>query len=583
MAASLILDRYRILDTLGKGGSGTVDLCWDTRMQRRVAIKRIPLADADAGQPVPGLAEARMGAMLNHPSIVSVHDFEACGEEAFLIMEAIEGPSLRRLIDDTPAGCFDIDIATSVSTAVANALSFAHDNQVLHLDIKPDNILTTLSGTAKVSDFGIAQLGDGGGYGTARGGTIGYMPPEQMDGEQLDERCDVFAFAVVVYEMLTGTNPYRAKTLNAARKALKRSVEPVSAIRNDVDPAIDDVLLCALSPEREQRPSSVRAFFSELLYCLGSAEAGIDKLAQVVAGPSQPDDDSPAPGARTQATPLLERIGPRARLVGGRALCALLCWWVAFVGMNAFTALGVPVAAGLALLAAVASLAKPAFGTLIALAMLAAGLLAHPTDGMLLSAPILGIIVVLAAVIWLAALGRERLLAMRTALDANCLLATAPLGLAWLTPLAVMATGLTLPPRRALATSVAASLLAVVLAAATGTGSLLHFEPTIAASLPVADVLAVLAAPGTWVVVASWILATVSLSLCGLRATRVSSVLGVIAAACLLIAGNVLAGWAATGAWGMPGTAWMLAIGASAALMFIAVALGAPRRLEKEA
>ena len=142
----IILDRYAQIERLGSGATGTVDLCWDARIRRYVAIKRMPLSSTTPGAQVPGLAEARMAAALNHPNIVSVYDFEAADGEALLIMEAIEGPALSDILDETPPGQLDRDIIASIANSVASALSFAHSNNVLHLDVKPDNILVDLEG-----------------------------------------------------------------------------------------------------------------------------------------------------------------------------------------------------------------------------------------------------------------------------------------------------------------------------------------------------------------------------------------------------------------------------------------------------
>ena len=585
MAAELILGRYRPLGSLGKGGGGSVELCWDTRIQRRVAIKRMALAEGTPGAQVPGLAEARTGAMLNHPSIVSVYDFETRGNEAFLIMEAIEGPSLRTVIKDTPAGEFDLDIVACIATSIANALAFAHQHQVLHLDVKPDNILITANGTAKVSDFGIAQLVDAAGTAHAAGGTIGYMPPEQMRREALDESCDVFAFAVLVYEMLTGKNPYRAKSIEGSLKNIEQRHAPgPSTLRDDLDCRIDEVLARAMAAEPAQRYPSIGAFFTELAPFLGDAPEGIAKLAGVVTGAQEEEAPALPPGEEAQEPrhgPLLARVGERTRLVAGRVLAAALCWWLGFLGLETFAVLGVPLAAAMALLAALAALAKPVFGALVALVMLAVGLLANPfgyTDLALMGSPLLGLIVLAGLALWFGVVGREQLAKRGSAADVNCALLVAPLGLIHLTPLAPLVAGLCLPVRRACMSSLLSVLLALVLGLATGSGSLLWFEPTLAtatADLGLADVFGDAA---TWIVVFAWILATVCLSLLAARATRVSSVFGIVLAAVILLAAQVLAQWVRAGALLLPTAEWALSVGAAVILTCVSVALGAPQR-----
>ena len=165
MARPLILDRYRPIATSGVGGTGIVQIAWDTRIQRRVAIKRLPLGN-DPAVASRGLAEARTAAMLSHPTIVSVLDFEIEGAEALLIMEYVDGMTLAQVMDAVD-GPLSLDVTAHVVHAVADALSYAHENQVLHLDIKPENILISRDGLVKVSDFGLATLADSEGFAAA--------------------------------------------------------------------------------------------------------------------------------------------------------------------------------------------------------------------------------------------------------------------------------------------------------------------------------------------------------------------------------------------------------------------------------
>ncbi|HSQ21917.1 MAG TPA: protein kinase, partial [Coriobacteriia bacterium] len=138
MDQPLILDRYRPLAELGAGGHGTVTLAYDTKMARRVAIKRlqIPTADTARTRTRTGLAEARTAALLNHPGIVTVHEWESDGGEAFIVMEFLDGLSVADLLDETGQP-LDEDCAAAVLSTVVAAVSFAHANGVLHLDLKP--------------------------------------------------------------------------------------------------------------------------------------------------------------------------------------------------------------------------------------------------------------------------------------------------------------------------------------------------------------------------------------------------------------------------------------------------------------
>lgn len=364
---TLILDRYEPIGTAGTGGFGTVQIAWDPRIQRKVAIKTIKLTEHDAfraalpgaqavsniptsdrwhgAQPwdefladggdkppesfsgerdweregdldegqlesdqvtslahLPGLDEARTAAMLSDPRIVTVYDFEVRGRIAYLIMEYVEGITLTRLLADYP-DYLTLDMVAAVFDAVAGALIAAHGAGVLHLDIKPDNILINAQGRVKVTDFGLATLADASGTGTTGGGTIGYMPLEQMRREHLDSRTDEWSLAAVVYEMLTGDNPFRARNLEEAEKAIEDAelILP-SLCWEDLDEQVDDVVFYALDPEREERYASVADFAEEMDKFLGNPDSGVEQLTLVVADalgigfddePDEEDEEEP--------------------------------------------------------------------------------------------------------------------------------------------------------------------------------------------------------------------------------------------------------------------------------------------------
>ena len=319
----LILDRYEPLGTAGSGGFGTVRVAWDPRIQRKVAIKTIELSESDAwraGLPgadavagptgdeapteesssaesvapfsalahVPGLDEARTAAKLSDSRIVGVFDFEVRGRIAYLIMEYVEGVTLTEFLIEY-GDFLTLDMVAAVFDAVAGALGVAHKAGVLHLDIKPDNILIDANGQVKVTDFGLATLADATGAGTTGGGTIGYMPLEQMRREPLDARTDEWALASVAYEALTGDNPFRARTLADAERAIEDAelVLP-SLCWDDIDEQIDDVIFYALDPDRERRYRSVRDFAEEADKFLGDAAAGKRQLAAAVSNMLSP-------------------------------------------------------------------------------------------------------------------------------------------------------------------------------------------------------------------------------------------------------------------------------------------------------
>lgn len=533
---------------------------------RRVAIKRMPIFGTDPSGTIPGLSEARTGAMLNRPSIVSVYDFDASDTEAFLIMEAIEGPALSEIIANTPPGTFDLDIIASVLTGVSDAVSFAHENQVLHLDIKPDNILITHSGACKVSDFGIAELADAQGFGEASGGTIGYMPPEQMQREELDERCDEFALAVVAYEMLTGIQPFSASSIKDSLKLIRKfDVKPPSQVRGDLEPGIDSVLFAALSPEREGRYESVSDFIGALMPYLGNPAQGLARLRDIVA---DEDDEDEGYADDEQSLRLWDRIPARAIDGAGRVACAAFCWCVAALGLMGVGYFTRETALLVALLPALAGAVKPPLGAGLSMIILGLSLCICPT-----SPSALGVALTVASVAWLILNRREG------SADANCALVVAPLGLVGLTPVAPLMAGYFLPPKRALGTAAMQVLLAFTLSIATGSSSMLHFEPTLSAASNLQMILLhSVTNPATWIIIVGWVLSAVFMALFRLRETRLLSVLGACVASCVLVLAEVVAAWSTSGMWALPTTNWTAAAMMALVVMCVISALGAPGR-----
>ncbi len=603
----LILDRYAPLAEAGTGGFSTVQVAWDTRIQRKVAIKCIELEELRApsarrgaprdlssqetvslggldvtgdvpsvtsvdvtegtspvtspaaptrlidegGAPtralgerddysaavraylrVPGLDEARTAAMLSDADIVAVYDFEVRGSTAYLIMEYVEGMTLTQLLEE----CGDqltLDIVAAVFSSVAHALDVAHENQVLHLDIKPDNILIDRKGQVKVTDFGLAKLAGAGGFGSAGGGTIGYMPLEQMRGELLDVRCDEWALASVSYEMLTGENPFLAEDLRQAEAAIEGAelVLP-SLCWDDLDDQIDDVLFYALDPDREERYDTVADFAEEMEKFLGDPKRGRRELARLVSDARSDDegewDEAPEPERPVERAPLGERVGALPRAIAGRAVALAGSALVAGLGLsNLPGASGVdnPLFWGLLALVGALGAALPHAGALAAYAVLAAALIAQ-------GAPAAGCLLVAAAGAWWWFVGREG-----TA-QANCALAGPLAGAVGAAALAPLAAGAALRPVQALATGSFSALSAFILAAL-GSGSLFGWDAFATwrfAGVDIQGNLIDLAVdPAVWAVVAGWVASAALLSALCLRRSRALLIVGVVAGAAILV------------------------------------------------
>lgn len=409
LAEQLLLGRYRVLETRGEGGFGTVHVCWDPRLMRRVAIKSIELKQhavaGDLAQDAPGyltdarrnallkaaLNETRTASMLPHPNIVQMIDFESDDERAYIIMEHVEGASLAELLDATDDGLLTDDEAAAVVEAVCDALEFAHDNGVLHLDIKPDNIMVDMSGRVKLADFGMATLSSMTGYSGVRGGTLGYMPPEQAEGGPVGVRTDVFAFACVMYEALCGFRPFAADTLPQSLELVTAGAPDPCALRDAVDPRAADALLDALEADPAARTASAADFAAQILPALGRPRQGRRSLAELVrdvlddsaqSDAAQEAQGGAAPPAGRAFDPdagVLDAAAPRAARVVLRAtgalcpaaVCAMALW--AATGQTGTQACVVAFLAVAALGAAAPQIASFSAPVAVGVACLAAG------------------------------------------------------------------------------------------------------------------------------------------------------------------------------------------------------------------
>ena len=344
-----LLKRYQPLETLATGGFGSIEICRDTHLRRRVAIKRIPLING-AGMPASDimdvLREAHTAAMLQHPNIVQVIDFTHDTAYAYLVMEYVDGMSLAEFLHRVDGHSLTFDEAAAIADALGQALTFAHSNGVLHLDIKPANVLIDHSGNVKLTDFGMARLSSAGGFGGSRGGTIGYMPPEQLDIETgtVDERADVFALACVIYEGLCGSAPFMAATpADSLDRIIGGATYPSELIPSPLPPGAEAALMSALSPMPQDRPDSIEAFCDRLLAGLGSVREGRRSLEQMVGElsndecaaddiePSSYEDDT------VEVDPALGWAGTRwgrARNYTMRGISALSCGAFSFLLMQ---------------------------------------------------------------------------------------------------------------------------------------------------------------------------------------------------------------------------------------------------------
>jgi len=246
--------RYEVKRKIGTGGVATVYLATDTLLGRSVAIKVLN-PDVDPGLKRRFLSEARAVAVLNHPNIVDVYDVGEEDGTPFIVMEYVDGQSLKEFIKNQ--GRLPLERAKAIVSQVADALSYAHKNKIIHCDVKPQNILISKDGRAKLVDFGIAQAqidstqtSSGRAYGTPL-----YMAPEQLLGDKVDERTDIYSLGLVLWECITGTPPQRSQVW-----------EPVRLDQGKVrlPPEVLKIIKKATSQLPEDRYQSVDAFLRDL-------------------------------------------------------------------------------------------------------------------------------------------------------------------------------------------------------------------------------------------------------------------------------------------------------------------------------
>ena len=552
----LLLGRYQLEGEAGQGGFASVKVAWDTRIQRRVAIKCMPLEEAAGMFPeggsillgkaqvdtsaIPGLEEARTAAKLSDSSIVQVYDFEVQDGMAYLILEYVDGMTLAEVLHAYPDG-IDPDIVSAVFKAVAKALQVAHAHQVLHLDIKPENVLIDKQGHVKVTDFGLARLAGEAGYGAAEGGTIGYMPPEQMEQRNLSERCDEWALASLTYEMISGANPFLASDIPEAEDAIYDAELVIPSLcMEGFAPEIDDVMFRALSPDPAERYPSVKEFAAELQPCLGGPRKGANKLKRLVGEDPEAQLDEEAEDLEPALPDELHgprepwRPTPRMKAAGMRVWAAIGSAVLGFLVVNSVAApdaWGKPVSWGVLAGFAALSALLPSVGTLVACEAFGVTLCVF-------GSPVLGVAFMAAAGVWWYFSGRCSHEA------SNVGLLPAVLGSFGFAPFTPFAAGYLLRPRDAAATSLFAAVLSLVLAGL-GTGSLAGWDAFTFGGAALGDavqshVATMLITPSTWIVAASWVgAAAASSALCG-TGNRILCVLGMVLAGTLEIASLVL-------------------------------------------
>ena len=290
------LGPYEIASTLGAGGMGEVYRARDTRLGRDVAIKVLPESVAkDADRLLRFEQEARTIAALNHPNILGIFDIGVQGATHYLVTELLEGETLRQKLESGP---LPVRRATEYAAEIADGLAAAHAKGVIHRDLKPENVFIVKTGGVKILDFGLAKASPvaaqaagtqetAGVNATAPGmvmGTAGYMSPEQVRGERVDHRTDIFSFGAVLYEMVSGKRAFqKGSAVETMSAILKEDVPELSGSQAAISPGIDRIIRRCLekTPERRFQSASDLAFAIEAL----SAPSGTSTAVPAVSKP----------------------------------------------------------------------------------------------------------------------------------------------------------------------------------------------------------------------------------------------------------------------------------------------------------
>jgi tRNA A-37 threonylcarbamoyl transferase component Bud32 len=326
MIGELIGGRYEIEELVGTGGMSSVYRARDSVLERRVALKILhEHFSADPEYVERFRREARAIARLNHPNIVTVIDRGEFGKRQFIVFEDIPGENLKEVVERE--GKLPVAQALALTHQIARGLAFAHQHHVVHRDVKPQNVLLDESGTAKVTDFGIARSFDPGEELTQTGtplGTSDYIAPEQASGQPVDARSDQYSLGVLLYELLTGEVPYPADSFMAV--AMRHLRDPVPSVRDrrpDVPDRVDEIVARAMAKRPEDRFPSTGAMMGAIEAALADTGegAGRNEVTGVLSRVERPSAGRSAP-----------RPGPRRRKRRGRLAPVLLALLVVGAG-----------------------------------------------------------------------------------------------------------------------------------------------------------------------------------------------------------------------------------------------------------
>ena len=292
---TLVNGRYRIVGLLGRGGMGEVYRATDLTLAQAVALKFLPETGVSERVLERFHAEVRIARQISHPNICRVYDIGEVDGQPFISMEYVDGEDLADLL--LRIGRLPGDKAVETSRKICAGLAAAHDRGVIHRDLKPQNIMLNKRGEPVIMDFGLAAVADQLTGAEARNGTPAYMSPEQLRGDEVTAKSDIYALGLVLYEIFTGRRAYEAKTIgDLIRLQEGAQMTSLTSLAADVDPQVEKVIKRCLNPDPAQRPANPLA--------VAAALPGGDPLAAALAAGETPSPELVAASGTTEGMDL---------------------------------------------------------------------------------------------------------------------------------------------------------------------------------------------------------------------------------------------------------------------------------------